>query len=106
MGIFAHFHAIADCIDRIRWFDRPALALIVLDDQCEKVETIGVRRVRLRFVFEVPPDLLERRVIVGLRAERQIIFFAMIRSPDRCDLFGTGTTTRNVEPQRRGERSG
>src|SRR5260221_85267 len=38
LGIAAGFHAVTDRIDSVGRFDRPALALIVLDDQCEKIE--------------------------------------------------------------------
>ena len=75
LGKAAHLHAVADRIDRIRRFDRPALALIVLDDQCEKIETIGVRSARLRFAFEISLDLIERGVIVGLGAKHADYFF-------------------------------
>ena len=31
-----------DCIDRIRRFDRPALAVIILDDQRKEIEAVGL----------------------------------------------------------------
>jgi hypothetical protein len=37
--ITARFHAVTDRIDCIGRLDRPALALIVFDDQCEQIET-------------------------------------------------------------------
>jgi len=57
LGITACFHSVPDRIDRLGRFDRPAPALVVLDDQREKIETIGFRGARLRFDFEVPLSL-------------------------------------------------
>jgi hypothetical protein len=88
LGKAAHFHAVADRIDRIRRFDRPALALIVLDDQCEKIETIGVRSARLRFAFEISLDLFERRVIVGLGAKHADYFFRHDTVSGSMRVFG------------------
>jgi len=81
LGIATRLHAVTNRFDRVRRHDRPLLALVVLDDECEEIELVGLRRTRLGFVFEVPFDLAERGVIVGFG---RINFFAMIRSPDRC----------------------
>jgi hypothetical protein len=34
-------HAVTNRIDRVGWLDRPALALVVLDDQYEEIEAVG-----------------------------------------------------------------
>ncbi len=43
LRIAARLHPVTDRVDRIRRFDRPAPALVVLDDQCEKIKTVGLR---------------------------------------------------------------
>jgi hypothetical protein len=84
LGVTARLHAIADRIDRVRRLDRPSLTLVVLDNQREEIEAVGFRRARFGLTFEISFDLVERRIVVGLGANRRISFFAMIRSPDRC----------------------
>ena len=64
MRIAARLHPVTDRVDGIRRFDWPALALVVFDDQCEKIKTIGLRCPGLRFVLEVPLDLVQRYVVV------------------------------------------
>jgi hypothetical protein len=63
----------SNCIWRL---DRPALALIVFDDQREQIEAIAFRRARLWLVFEVSLDLLDRVLIVGLWSESDGSFFS------------------------------
>src|ERR1700681_1454541 len=63
LGIAARFHAITDRINRLGRLDRPALALVVLDDQREKIEAIHFRCARFWFVFEVPLDLFKGLVV-------------------------------------------
>jgi transposase len=64
LSIARRLHAVTNRIDRVGRLDRPALALVVLDDQCKEIEAVGFRRVRLGFVFDVLFDLLERGVFV------------------------------------------
>jgi hypothetical protein len=66
LGVAARFHAVADRVDRLRRVDRPALALIVLDVQREKIEAIGFWRAQLRFISEALLGLFERSVVVGV----------------------------------------
>src|SRR5882757_1401327 len=75
LGIAAGFHAVTNRINCIRRIDRPAPALVVFDDQCQKVETIGVRRARRRFAFEVSLNLFERRFVLGFGVKWTDHFF-------------------------------
>jgi hypothetical protein len=65
LGIAPRFHAVADRLNGLGRLDRPALALVVLDDQCEKIEAVRFLCARLRFVFEVPLDLFKGFVVFG-----------------------------------------
>src|SRR5213080_4237368 len=75
LGIAARFHAVADRLNRPGWVDRPALAFVVLDDQCEKIEAVRLRRTHLRFVVEIPLDLFESLVVFGFGTNRTDHFF-------------------------------
>src|ERR1700730_11552981 len=75
LGIAAGFHAVTNRIDRTRGLDRPALARVVFDDQCQKIKSIGFQCARLRFAFEVPLDLFERRVVIGFGVKWADHFF-------------------------------
>src|SRR5581483_10443992 len=70
----AGFHAVPDCIDCIGRIDRPMLALIVLDNQRQQIEAIGLGAARLWLVVEITFDLVERSVIIGFRAKRTNYF--------------------------------
>jgi hypothetical protein len=59
-GYSPRLHPITNRIDRVGRFDRPAVALVVLDNQRKEIEAVGFRRARFRFVFEVSFNLLER----------------------------------------------
>jgi len=66
LSIAACFHAVTDRVNRLGRIDRPALALVVLDGQREKIKPIGFRCARFWLAFEVTLDLFERLVVFGL----------------------------------------
>src|SRR5262249_51847901 len=90
LRVAAKFHAIADCVDRIRRFDRPFLALVVLKNKRQQIETVRLRRSRLRLVFKIAFNLRERRPVVGLRADwadwllRHVTVSGSMRSYSAC----------------------
>ena len=76
LGIAAGFHPVTDRLNGLGRLDRPALALVVLDDQCEKIEAIRLLGARFRFVFEVPLDLFKGLVVFGFGSELVESFFS------------------------------
>jgi hypothetical protein len=82
LRIAACFHAVTDRVNRLGRIDRPALALVVPDDQREKIEPIRLRRARLWFAFDVPLDLLE-----GLIVNTSLVSLAQRLSSARSRLF-------------------
>src|ERR1700726_1440155 len=65
MGIAARFHAVTNRVNHLGRIDRPALALVVLDDQREKIEPIRLRCARSRLALEGTLELFERLIVFG-----------------------------------------
>src|SRR5690242_15157902 len=68
-------HPVPDGLDRIRRVDRPVLLLVVLDDECQQVEAVRLRRPKLWLLIEVRFDLVKRRLIIGLCTQGTDRFF-------------------------------
>src|SRR5262249_57699900 len=70
LRIAASLHAVADGVDRTGWFDRPRLALVILDHERQQIKSVGCRRARFGRLVKVALNFSKGHIVVSLAAKR------------------------------------